>query len=193
MYITRVLAELLEDAVHREQRPERVAVGVLVRREQKLVRLAQLGHHLRPVSVATVTPRPEQLRDAHAPVDRLVVGEAERGVRFMRSSLAIACWRSPCAASRPARVALALVLVAEHAHVHAGMAQIRACIDSGHRYESYARVLEALRDPAREDLTDRLVHPAHAVAGHASSVEQVFAGHHAAFARASPSGNIDSA
>jgi hypothetical protein len=42
----RVLAELAEDAVHREQRPEGVAVGVLVRREQQLLGSAQLGDHL---------------------------------------------------------------------------------------------------------------------------------------------------
>jgi hypothetical protein len=42
----RVLAELLQDRVHREQRAERVAVGVLVRREEELVRAAELPHHL---------------------------------------------------------------------------------------------------------------------------------------------------
>ena len=43
MNIDRVLAELLEDPVHREQRAEGVAVGVLVGGQQQLVGLAQLG------------------------------------------------------------------------------------------------------------------------------------------------------
>jgi hypothetical protein len=42
----RVLAELLEEPVHRQQRAERVAVRVLVRGQQQLVRAAQLGQHL---------------------------------------------------------------------------------------------------------------------------------------------------
>jgi hypothetical protein len=42
----RVLAELREDAVHRQQRPERVAVRVLVSGEEELVGGAQLADHL---------------------------------------------------------------------------------------------------------------------------------------------------
>ena len=41
-----VLAELRQDAVHREQRAESVAVGVLVGGEEELVRGAQLVDHL---------------------------------------------------------------------------------------------------------------------------------------------------
>ena len=40
------ISELLEDEVHPEQRAERVPVGVLMRREQQLLGLAQLGQHL---------------------------------------------------------------------------------------------------------------------------------------------------
>jgi hypothetical protein len=42
----RVLAERAEDQRHRGERADRVAVGVLVRRADELVRLANLPHHL---------------------------------------------------------------------------------------------------------------------------------------------------
>jgi hypothetical protein len=41
----RVLAELRQQPVQREQRPQGVAVGALVRGEQELLAVAQLRHH----------------------------------------------------------------------------------------------------------------------------------------------------
>ena len=81
MYISRVLAELDQDPVHREQRAEGVAVGSLVGCEKQLVGLAQLRHDRlqlgcgdahRPVSSSSSS----LIRIA--PVDRLVVDELER-------------------------------------------------------------------------------------------------------------------
>ena len=47
MNITLSLPSAVEDLLHRDQRAERVAVGVLVRDDDQLLGAAQLGEHLR--------------------------------------------------------------------------------------------------------------------------------------------------
>ena len=118
----RVLAELLEDPVHRQQRAERVAVRVLVRGQQQLVRAAQLGQHLfmsggdaHWSSSSSVIRIPRSIDSSNT--------NCSVGVRFIRSS------RRDCllkqAMSRPQRRQRlgALGLVAEHAHVYASVAR----------------------------------------------------------------------
>ena len=86
-----VFSELLQDPVHREQRPERVAVRILVRGEEQLVRGAQLGERSLLFG-----------GDAHCPCSSSSSSEilmprsidssnmnSSVGVRFMRSSRAI--------------------------------------------------------------------------------------------------------
>jgi len=53
------------------------------------------------------------------------------------------------------------VLVAEHAYVHARVAQVRAGLDSGDGHESYAWILEILADRIAEDCAHRLVDTPH--------------------------------
>ena len=83
-----------------------------------------------------------------------------------RSSAATRRCRKPCAESRPARLSARVSLVAEHAHVHAGVAQVGACLDGGHGDEPDARVLELLGDGVAEDGPNRLVDATHATAAH---------------------------
>ena len=80
-------------------------------------------------------------------VDRVVVLEGQRG-RVLERQLgrpAARC-RKPCAERSPSSVSLAAGVVAEHAHVDASVAQVRAGLDSGHGHESNARVLEIRGD-----------------------------------------------
>ena len=65
-------------------------------------------------------------------------------------------------AAQPGKRAFTLLGVAEHAHVDAGMAEIRACPDVGHGDESDTRVLE-IADRVANHLADPLVHATHAI------------------------------
>ena len=60
-----VLAERLESEVHREQRPERVAVRVLVRRDEEAVTAADRGDHRGEVSCGRVLLGRGRLGRAH--------------------------------------------------------------------------------------------------------------------------------
>ena len=59
---------------------------------------------------------------------------------------------------------LARLVVAEHADEHARAAQVRARPHVGHGHESDARVRELSGERVGEDLADRLVDAAHALA-----------------------------
>ena len=88
------VASLLEDPVHRQQGAERVAVRVLMRGQQQLVRAAQLGQHLfmsggdahwSSSSSVILIPRSIDSSKTNCSV----------GVRFIRSSRPIAFWNRP--------------------------------------------------------------------------------------------------
>ena len=163
----RVLAELREDAVHREQRAERVAVGVLVGGEEELVGRAQLARRPGPVrwrrSCLARRPGARSMRIPRS-IDSSKTNWSV-GVCFMRSSVATSLLQEPVRRLEPRERLRALLFASEHGDVHARLAQIWACVHSSHGDESYARVLEALRESRRHDLAHSLVHPAHAV-GH---------------------------
>ena len=165
MYISESLPSCSRMPCIAEQRAERVAVGVLVRGEEQLVGRAQLADDLVLFGGDAHLVVVQKLGDAHAPVYRLVEDELKRR-RALHAQLA---WRPPAGdpvrGLEPGQRLRALLLAAEHANVHACLAQVGACFHSSHCHESYARVLEALRESRRDDLADRLVHPAHAV-GH---------------------------
>ena len=56
--------------------------------------------------------------------------------------------------------------IAQHAHVHPGMAQIGAGPDIGHGHESHTRVLQLSCHRVADHLTDRLVDAPHASVAH---------------------------
>src|SRR6185436_4287424 len=100
-----VLAELLEDPVHRKQRAERVAVRVLVRREEELVGRAQLRQHL----LLLGRDRHSRSRSSEMRIPLSIDSSKTNwsvGVRLSLSSFAIACWSSPWADASPASVSL---------------------------------------------------------------------------------------
>ena len=72
----------------------------------------------------------EQLGHAHPAVDGVVVGELQRRRVLERSSPATRRCRKPWAERRPSSEASRAVGVAEHAHVHARMAQVGAGPDT---------------------------------------------------------------
>ena len=79
--------------------------------------------------------------------------------------------RKPCALRRPVERRLALAsrraaAVAEHAHVHASMAQIGACSDICHGHKSHSRVLQLSCHRIAEHLANRLVDAAHTSRAH---------------------------
>src|SRR5205807_8380128 len=69
-------------------------------------------------------------------------------------------------AAQPLRARAALLLVAEHAHVDAGVAQIGACPDIGHGHESHPGVLQLTCHRIADHLAYGLVDPTHASRGH---------------------------
>ena len=168
-----VLAELRQHAVHPEQRAERVAVGVLVRRQQELVGAAQLlddvvelGSHAAHDSRALLVDLVEQLRDPHSALERLVVLEGERR-RVLDPQLARDPRLEEAARGLESRHRLCpLLLVAEHAHVDAGVAKVWARVDGCHSDESNAGVFESPSDSGGKDLPQGLVHAPHAIRGH---------------------------
>ena len=104
----RVLAQGDEHRLHGDERAQRVAVGVLVGDEQEAVVLADLLEHAVAAGQDGVrrSPSPsEDLGDAHARVDRRVVGELSVGVCLRRSSWATRRCRKPWAERKPARLA----------------------------------------------------------------------------------------
>ena len=152
----RVLAELAEDVVHRQQRAERVAVGPLVGGEQEAVAAAQLlddlvevGRRRRRSLLGSLVVL-EQPGEPHAALEaRRRRGRSSVGVRLIRVSRAIAACRMPCEERSAGERRLALLLVAEHADVDARRAQVRAGVDGGHGHESDPRVLELGGDRRR--------------------------------------------
>src|ERR1700689_897048 len=80
--------------------------------------------------------------DAHGAIRRVVVGERQR-----RRALQVQLGGDPALqvavrALQAGHAGLALLLVAEHAHVNPSMAQVGAGPDIGHCYESHPRVLQ---------------------------------------------------
>ena len=159
-----VLAERVEGELDREQRAERVAVGVLVGDEEEAV-----------VRAERVRDRPQvtrRLSGASSSISwvmrtpRSTVGsysKASWGVRFIRSSRARRACRTPCAAARPVERLRALRLGAEHADEDARVPQVGRGLDAGDRDEADARVLQ-LAEALGDHLAHGLVDPAHAVA-----------------------------
>ena len=172
----RVLAQRGEHAVHRHERAERVAVGVLVRDEHEPVarRGARRGPArgcCRAVHACSRPPAPRRCSRSrrNARSGRVVVDEA----RARACASAAARWRRGPAGSRgrsaaPRASPRAAVGVAEDAHVDASVAQIWACLDVGHGHESDARVLEVLGQGVAEDLPHGLVDATHPLAAHPS-------------------------
>ena len=162
--------------MHRDQRAERVAVGVLVRDEQEALAVADLveaparatarrvgrarrGHRVRPSAALRRCSWPRSAARAARRCRR--ARSCSSGVRFRRSSLATRAAGSRGRSAGPSSEACARVAVAEHAHEHAGVAQVGAGLDVGHGHESDAGVLEILGHGVAEDLADGLVDPAH--------------------------------
>ena len=141
----------VEQVVHAEQRAERVAVGALVGGEQEAVaarisrrhRLDALGHaggvaH-RALPLLVVV---EQLGDAHAPLDGVVVVEGQ-GRRALHADLGgDRRLEHAVGGAQPCERRLALLLGAEHADEDLRGAQVGACLDGSHGHESDARVAE---------------------------------------------------
>jgi hypothetical protein len=83
----------------------------------------------------------------------------------MRSSRATRRCRYPCAERRAEKRAVATPVVAQHGDVHPSVAEVGGCLHGGHGHEADPGVLHVRRDRVGEHLADRLVHPAHPVAG----------------------------
>ena len=146
-----VAALRLEDLLHRDQRPERVAVDVLVRDDDQLPGRAELGHHLVPgCRRCTVVTHPrraaliDQARDPHASIDRLVVLEGDRRRVLERQLGRHAPLEEPVGRAQAVERLGTRLLVPQDAYVHARMAQIGAGLDGGHGHEAYAGILEIL-------------------------------------------------
>ncbi len=116
----RVLARALEHLAHRDDRAQRVAVGVLVGDEQELVGRAELVEHRgrRPGRgrwrsrgrLPRLLDLVEQLGDPHAVVDRRRRRRSVSvGVCLRRSSEATRRWRNPWAELEPLEARLARV------------------------------------------------------------------------------------
>src|SRR5262249_39078665 len=114
-----VLAERAEDLVHRQQRAERVAVGVLVRDQEEALCTPQLGDHLRArgglAALAdghlVLPPSSSSGRLSSSSSVRRIprstvssYSNASSGVCLSRSSPAIRRCRKPCADPSPARL-----------------------------------------------------------------------------------------
>ena len=153
----RVLAERVERELRREQRPERIAVRVLVRRdEEAVVRADRLGDGVE-ISRCVGAARSggeliDQLAIMRTPSSTVrIVFEGE-----LRSPLhpqLVAQPRLEHAVGRrePRERLLALALVAEHADEDARCAQVGRRLDPGHGHEPDPRVLQ-LADRLRERL-----------------------------------------
>src|SRR5437763_10998121 len=106
-----VLAEGLEHELHRAQRPERVAVRVLVRRQEELRRGPKLLEHL--LLLRRGRHSGDRLRSSwdRSSVIRMPsriessCTKSSVGVRFIRSSSPTRCWRKPRAELSPSRAA----------------------------------------------------------------------------------------
>src|SRR5690349_10472750 len=83
----------------------------------------------------------DQARDPHAAIHRFVVFEGQGG-RVLEGQLGCdPALQKPMRRSQALEAGLALGGVAEHAHVHTSVAQIRAGLDSGYGHETHAGVL----------------------------------------------------
>src|SRR3954449_2059351 len=103
----------------------------------------------------------DQLRHAHAPLDRLIVGEGQ-GRRPAQAELCVdlCLQHAPCRLE-PAHRGRALLLAAEDGDEHTRFAEIGRHDDTGDGHHPDARVLQP-RDAFRDHGTDRLVDTAHA-------------------------------
>src|SRR5207302_3699430 len=105
-----VLAQLLQDQLHRAQRAEGVAIRVLVGGQEELVGGADLVEHLLLLGDHAHSPPPGST-SVSSSVMRIPVSiesswtNVSVGVRFMRSSRPIRCCRKPLAECSPASAA----------------------------------------------------------------------------------------
>src|SRR6266542_1532246 len=107
----------------------------------------------------------EQPREADAPFGCIVVVEGQRRSALDPHLARDRSLEDAVRGTQPGERGLALGLAAQHAHVHARRAQVRACLHRGHRHEPDPRVLELGRDRRSDHLAHELVHPSHAL-GH---------------------------
>src|SRR5579871_2891823 len=108
----------------------------------------------------------DQLRDSHPSIDRIVVLEGERrGVLETQRAREPRLQEAVGHGQRTERLR-PLCLGPENAHVHARVAQVRACLDLGHRHKSHPGVGEVFRDRLAEHGTYRLVDSTHPCSGH---------------------------
>ena len=153
--------------MHRHQRAERVAVGVLVRDEHEARRVAQLVEDLlagigldRAHACSSMSRSRRCARSAVSSWKKVSVG-----VCLRRSSLPTRPCRKPWADRRPSSEALDGLGVPENAHVDASVAQIRAGLDIRDGHKSDPRVLHFMGEHVAENLSHGLIdstHPLHA-------------------------------
>ena len=158
-----LLPERVERELHRQDRPERVAVRVLVGDEEEA--LVRRGSRPRPRSAhRSLAPGSSISLLMRTPSSTVgSYSKASVGVRFILSSRARWDWSTPCAAASPSSDCSRFLLRPEHADKDARVPQVGGSLDPGHRHEPDARVLQ-LRKRLRQDLAHGLVHPAHPVA-----------------------------
>src|SRR6188472_501492 len=99
--------------------------------------------------------------EAHPPLYRWIVLKGQLWSALETELAVHAGLQDAVRRLQPGECRVALLLGAEHAHVHGGLAEIRARVHPGDGHEADPRVLEA-PDPFREHLPQSLVHAAHA-------------------------------
>src|SRR5437588_7458376 len=120
----------------------------------------------RPFSGIGLRRGVQQRRDAHASVDRLVVLKRQGGRALERQLGRDPALEEAVSRAQPVQGGRAHRLLAEHADVYPGMAQVWAGLYSGHGHKSDARVLQILRDGLTEHSSHRLIDATHTPAGH---------------------------
>ena len=134
--------------------PSRISLEhLLARRRRRRPRAAHAGRSRR--SAARRASRGRSCRRRRTRASACASGAARARSRPCRK---------PCArCAGPSSVAsrCSLPRVAEHAHVHARMAQIGAGPDIGHGHESHSRVLEVFAIASPRTSLNGLVHAAH--------------------------------
>src|ERR671934_2567858 len=135
--------------------------------------------------------RAEEPGDANPALRRLVVVKAQRG-RALESHLAgDRSLENGVGGPEPGARRLALGPVAEHTHVDARRAQVRAGLDRGHGHESDPRVVELACDRRADHLAHELVDPPHALGHCAATIAALASGANRGYrpGSANPAGN----
>ena len=122
--------------------------------EEEALGLAQIPEHEVAVAARAVGAHASPSGRARRAARRCACRGPSSRRRGTRASGCASCaaraamrrWRKPCAERSPSRVGSRSAVVAEHAHVHARMAQVWAGVHTGHGHKSDARVLEVLGD-----------------------------------------------